>query len=134
MKKLALLLIIPFALLLGTQTASAQNKTMTPASTHKQMKASTQQSTAASKPMWNSFKPETLKGTISIVEPGKKSLFVSASNGVSFHFLVTGRTKIHINGTRSTIADLAQLAQKQATVTFVARPRGDVAQSITVSG
>lgn len=70
---------------------------------------------------------------MSIIEPGKRSLFVSTSSGVSFHFVVTGRTRIRINGTPSTIAELAQQVQKQATVSFVARPSGDIAQSITVS-
>ncbi len=133
MKKLALLLIIPCALLLVAQTASAQNKTMAPASTHKQMKATTQLPTVASRSMWDLFRPETVTGTMSIIEPGKRSLFVSTSSGVSFHFVVTGRTRIRINGTPSTIAELAQQVQKQATVSFVARPSGDIAQSITVS-
>lgn len=131
MKKLALILIIPFSLLLGAQVASAQKTPMAPAG--KQMKASTQRPAATAKTTWDSFKPETLSGTISIIEPGKKSIFVTSSGGVSFHFLVTKRTKIQIGGTSSTIAQLADQAHEQATVTFTARARGDVASSISVS-
>lgn len=125
MKKLALLLIIPFTLLLGIQTASAKQKTTAP--------ASMQRAASTAKANWNSFKPETLSGTITVIQPGKKSVYVTASDGVSFHFRVTPKTKIRINGTRSSMADLAEQAHNQATVTFVAWPKGDVAKSITVS-
>ena len=130
MKKLALLLIIPFSLLLGSQMARAQNKAKATASTH--MKASTQRPTASANGMWDSFKPETLNGTISIIVPGKKEMFLSADGG-SYEFRMTPRTKIRINGTSSTIAQLADQANKQATVSFVAWPKGDIASSIKVS-
>lgn len=131
MKKMALFLIIPFTLLLGIQTANAQENTTAPANTH--MKASSQRSASAASTMWNSFKPETLTGTISMIEPGQKEIFLSGSNGASFEFKLTPRTKIQIGGERSTIAQLAERAQNKATVTFVARPKGDIAHSITVS-
>lgn len=131
MKKLAFFLIIPFTLLLGTQMGRAQEGATAPAST--QMKASTQQPAASARANWNAFKPETLSGTISIIEPGKKSVFVSGPGGVSYKFLVTPRTKIQIGGTTSSFNDLVSQTQKKATVTFLARPKGDIAQSITVS-
>ena len=117
MKKLVLLLMIPFALLLGVPTATAQEKTATPAETN-----------------WNSYRPETLSGTISMVEPGTKSVFVMGSGEVSYRFQVTAKTKIEIDGTKASIEDLAGQTEKQVRVTFVARRNGNMAQSISVSG
>lgn len=125
MKKMALFLIIPCALLLGIQTAKAQQKMKTSANTHP--------AASAQNNLWNSFRPETLSGTISIVAPGKKEMFLSSSSGASFEFIVTPKTKIKIGGTQSTIAQLADQVQKQATITFVARPKGDIAHSIKVN-
>ena len=117
MKKLVLLLIIPFALLLVVQPATAQQKATSSVETN-----------------WNSFRPETLSGTITMVEPGTKAVFVMGSGEVSYKFLVTGKTKIAIAGTKASIDELANQAQKQVTITFVARPHGNMAQSISVSG
>jgi hypothetical protein len=117
MKKLVLLLIIPFALLLGVQTATAQEKTTTPAEAN-----------------WNSYRPETLSGTISMVEPGTKSVFVMGSGEVSYRFQITNKTKIQIDGTKASIDELANQGNKQVTVTFVARRNGNIAESISVSG
>jgi hypothetical protein len=117
MKKFVLLLIVPLALLMGVQTATAQEKT-----------------TTREEANWNYYRPETLNGTISMVEPGTKSVFVTGSDEVSYKFLVTNKTKIEIGGTTSSIEDLAGQTQKQVTITFVARRNGNFAQSISVSG
>lgn len=117
MKKLMLLLIIPFALLLVVPPATAQEKATTPAETN-----------------WNSFRPETLNGTISMVEPGGKTLFVMGSGEVSYKFVVNEKTRIEVDGAKTSIENLGNQANKQVTVTFVARPSGNVAQSISVSG
>ena len=117
MKKLVLLLIIPFALLLVVQPATAQQKATSSVETN-----------------WNSFRPETLSGTITMVEPGTKAVFVMGSGEVSYKFLVTRKTKIEIAGTRASIDELANQTRKEISVTFVARPNGNVAQSISVSG
>ena len=63
----------------------------------------------------------------------QKMVVVTADGGVPYDFTVTGKTRIEIGGTRSTFNDLAAQVQKQVTVTFIARPHGDVAQSIAVS-
>ncbi len=117
MKKFAFLLIIPIALLLGVQTATAQQKSTSTAETN-----------------WDNFRPETLSGTISMVEPGTKALFVTGSGEVSYKFLVTNRTKIEVGGTTSSLDELASQTQKQATITFVARPNGNFAQDISIGG
>jgi hypothetical protein len=117
MKKFAMLLIVPFALLLAVQTATAQEKTTSPAEVN-----------------WNSYRAETLNGTISAVEPGTRSVFVMGPDEVSYKFLVTSKTKIEISGTTSSIEDLAGQTHKPIMVTFVARRTGNFAQSISVSG
>lgn len=126
MKKIAFLLIVPCALLLGILPASAQEKTTTP--------TSTREPSASTAAMWNNFQPETLSGTVSMIEPSEKSVFVTGSSGVSYKFLVTRKTKIEIGGTASSFEDLVSQTQKQITVTFVARPSGNFAKSITISG
>ncbi|HXH50915.1 MAG TPA: hypothetical protein VNM47_16350 [Terriglobia bacterium] len=117
MKKLVLFLIVPFALLLGVPTATAQEKTTTSAEAN-----------------WNNYRPETLNGTITMVEPGTKCMFVMGSSEVSYKFVVTNKTRIEIGGAKGSVEELANQAQKQVTVTFVARPNGNFAQSISVSG
>ena len=117
MRKFLLLLIVPAALLLGLQTATAQTKTKTSVESN-----------------WNNFRPETLSGTISMVEPGTKAIFVTGSDNVSYKFLVTNKTRIEVNGTASSIGALASQTNQPVTITFVARPNGNMAHSITVSG
>ena len=117
MKKIAFLLIFPIALLLGVQTVTAQQK-----------------STSLAETNWDNFRPETLSGTISMVEPGTKALFVTGPGEVSYKFLVTNKTKIEVDGTTSAPNELASQTQKQATITFVARPNGNFAQDISIGG
>ncbi|MEJ2007557.1 MAG: hypothetical protein P8Z30_05260 [Acidobacteriota bacterium] len=122
MKKLALLLIIPFALLLGVQTASAQRTKSPPAST------------SAERPNWNSYKPETIQGEITLIEVDKNLVVVEASGGVPYDITVTPKTRIEIDGLPATFDQLLGHTQRKATVTFVPRPTGDIAQSISVVG
>ncbi len=116
MKRFVLLLIVPVALLLGIQTATAGQK-----------------ATRSVEANWNNFRAETLSGTISIVKPTTRTVFVNGPDNVSYKFLVTHRTKIKVAGTASSIAALASQTDRQVTITFVARAKGDVAHSITVS-
>lgn len=120
MKKLVLLLILPFALVLGVQTASAQ-KAKNPQSATNTVRAK-----------WNSYKPETIEGRISIIDVNQKVMVVESS-GVPYDITITGTTKIEVNGTPSNFNDLVGQTQKQAKVTFIPRPKGDIAQSISVS-
>ena len=69
-----------------------------------------------------------------MVEPGGKTLFVMSSGKVSYKFVVTHRTKIQIDGAKASIDELGNQARKQVTVTFVARPSGNVAQSLSIGG
>ena len=116
MKKSVLLLILPVALLLGVQMAMARQKSVSPAEAN-----------------WDNFKPETLSGTISMVEPSAKTVFVTGSDNISYKFLITNKTKIEIGGTRSPLHELASQIQKPVSITFVARADGNFARDISIS-
>lgn len=116
MKRFVLLLIVPVALMVGIQMAAAGQK-----------------ATRSVEANWNNFRTETLSGTLSVVKPNTRAVFVNGPNNVSYKFLVTHRTKIEVAGTPSSISVLASQADKQVTITFVARAKGDMAHSITVS-
>jgi hypothetical protein len=99
-----------------------------------QMVTAQQNSVSAAEANWDNFKPETLSGTISMVEPSAKTIFVTGSNEVSYKFLITNKTKIEIGGTRSPLHELASQTEKPVTVTFVARADGNFARGISISG
>lgn len=120
MRKLALLLIIPCVLLFGIQTASAQRSESPGSETTVQAR-------------WSSYKPETIEGNISMVVVDQKLVVVTSSDGVPYNFVVTKRTKVQIGGTPSSFDDLTGQTHKQASVTFVPRRNGNIAQSISVS-
>lgn len=121
MKKVALLLTITSALLLGIQTASAQKS------------ESAGSETGVVQARWSSYKPETIEGMLSMVVTEQKLVVVTSSEGVPYNFQLTKKTKIEIGGIASSFDDLAGHIHGQATVTFVPRRNGNMAQSIVVS-
>jgi len=79
-------------------------------------------------------KSETISGTISMVDAAKKIVVLTDSNGVPFDFIVTHRTHIQVNGAKSTLSELADQTNKQASVKFMDRMKaGQFAQAIDVS-
>ena len=121
MKKVSLLLSVSLVLLFGATLASAQT-----------LKGSAGESGAAARD-WNSFQPETLSGNLSMINVDQ-NLVVLTSGGVPYNFKVTKATKIQVGGSKATFDDLVSQTQKEASVTFVARPTGNDAKSITVTG
>lgn len=77
--------------------------------------------------------PETMSGTLTIVQPQKGLIVVTASNGVPFDFQAS-RARIEVNGARAKLDSIQQDMNKQITVRFVPYPRGDMARSVTVIG
>jgi len=73
-------------------------------------------------------KTETISGTISVVDPAKKTVALTA-NGVAYSFKVVG-TKITVGGKKTKLGDLQTGAQ--ASVVFLASRTGDTAKSIEV--
>ena len=130
MKKISLLLSVFLFLLIGTAMAGAQ-KAKSLAGQPSAAKASTVW-THSVKTNWDSFKPETLGGTISMVD-AQHNLVVITSHNIPYDFKVNRATKIEIGGSKGTCKNLASQTQKEASVTFIARGDGDYLKSITVT-
>ncbi len=81
----------------------------------------------------DSFKPETLNGTISIVKQHLEKVFLT-SRKIPYDFKITKSTKIKIDGSKSNFSQVADQTHEQASVTFIARADGNFAMSITVTG
>jgi hypothetical protein len=101
-------------------------------------------------------KPETITGTISVVEPGEGAVMLArrgpteppstelvGNNGqvtalqgpgeTNYSFRVTSSTIIKVGGQPAKLADLAELQDKQATVRFVPKRDGNFATSLEVN-
>ena len=88
---------------------------------------------AEKKVKYDTSKPETLSGTVSLVKADDKIVVVTSSAGVPFDFKVTAGTKIKIGDQKGKLDDLAGAANKQASVTYLVTRTGNVAKSIDVS-
>lgn len=78
---------------------------------------------------------ETVSGTITMVDPGLKTVVVKTSDGVPFDIVVTGKTQIEGGHQKVTLQDLQkQDLNKSVSVRFVPERRGDVARSIQLNG
>ena len=78
-------------------------------------------------------KPETISGTLSMVDASKKLVIVTVG-GVPYDFTVTPGTKITVGGSKAKLDDLSSSTSKQASVTFLAeKRRGNLARSIEIT-
>jgi hypothetical protein len=121
MKKSVMFLIASVVLFTGAGMARAEKK------------VSAHPRTTSVQANWNSFKPETLSGTLSLVGSKKKEIFLTSSDGTSYDFLVSGKTKIEIGGAPGSFEKLAGKTGSEATITFVPRPEGNFASRISVN-
>lgn len=80
------------------------------------------------------WRPETLSGKIAMVDPSNKLLIVRGAEGVPFDMIVTLSTRIESGGHLLKLSDLAAKTNQSTSVHFVPERRGDVAQSIQVTG
>ena len=102
--------------------------------------------TAAEKPMPASAKtkqvatmakawpPETMTGKITKVEPDRHLVVVQSEDGVPFDMIVTAKTRIVSGNQALAFKDLATDQDRAVTIKFVPERRGDVAESIHISG
>ncbi len=92
--------------------------------------------TKATKPttVRSAWPAETLSGKIMMVKPDEKMIVVQAADRVPFDMVVTPKTRIQAGNRIVTLKDLAQDQNKPVSVKFVPERRGDVAESIQVSG
>lgn len=86
-----------------------------------------------SKTMRAAWPPETLSGTITMVDPGQR-LIVVTENGVPFDMVITPRTHIRSGNRMLSLKDLKQFQNDNVSLKFVPERRGDVAESIHVNG
>lgn len=77
------------------------------------------------------IKPETIKGTLSLVELNKGIIVVTDPSGVPFDFKLA-HAKIEVNGSRAKATALQTETGKQVSVEFLPLRSGDVAQRIVV--
>jgi hypothetical protein len=80
------------------------------------------------------WRPETLSGKIAMVDPAKKTVVVEGADGVPFDMIVTRATRIESGSQTLKLSDLASKSNQNASVHFVPERRGDVAQSIQITG
>ena len=78
------------------------------------------------------WRPETLSGKISMVDPARRLVVIQDSNGVPFDMVVKRSTQIKsANGTLK-LTDLNSDMNRDASIKFVPERRGDVAETIRV--
>jgi hypothetical protein len=78
--------------------------------------------------------PETISGTIRLVDPARNLVVMQDASGVPFDLLVTRSTRIRSGPRKLTLRDLAGKANRKVEVRFVPQRKGDVARSIQLIG
>jgi hypothetical protein len=80
---------------------------------------------------------ENLSGTITVVDPTDKEVTLVGSNGVPYDFKLTKKTQVELSdkkiGVNELAGELAGESHKRATVHFVPRSDGNLAESIQIS-
>jgi hypothetical protein len=76
---------------------------------------------------------EDLSGTITRVDPSDREVTLIGSNGVPYDFKVNQKTMVELSSHKIGMNELASESQKQATIHFVPRSDGNLAQSIRIS-
>jgi hypothetical protein len=82
----------------------------------------------------SSWAPETLQGTITMVDPAQHILVVQDASGVPFDMVVTHATNIRSGGHEMRLRDLHQDINQNVSVRFIPERRGDIARSIQLTG
>jgi hypothetical protein len=77
---------------------------------------------------------EDLSGAITAVDPSDKEVTLMGSNGVPYDFDLGKTTRVELSGNKIAASQLATETNKQATVHFVPTARGNLADSIQISG
>jgi len=84
--------------------------------------------------MRTAWPAETVTGKLSLVDANHKLLVVKSTDGIPFDMLVTPRTRIHAGNQAVTLKDLVRDQDKNVSIKFVPERRGDVAESIRITG
>jgi hypothetical protein len=78
--------------------------------------------------------PETLTGTISMVDTSQHILVVKDHSGVPFDIVVGRSTRIESGNQRLTLSTLSPDINKPVTVRYVPEGRGDIARTVNLNG
>jgi len=76
---------------------------------------------------------EDLSGTITVVDPTDKEVTLIGSNGIPYDFKLTKKTQLELSNSKIGMNELASESHKQATVHFVPRSDGNLAESIQIN-
>jgi hypothetical protein len=131
-----------FAVASSVASPALETKTSTPKSTTETANHSaTSNSTAKSTPKATAKKQnhalasaEELSGAITAVDPSDKEVTLVGSNGVPYDFDLGKTTRVELSGQKIAASQIAGETNKQATVHFVPTARGNLADSIQISG
>jgi hypothetical protein len=77
---------------------------------------------------------EELSGRIAFIGPSGKEVTLMGANGIPYDFRLTSRSKIDVAGKKIGVDELAAENHKQATVRFLPTTRGNLAESLEISG
>jgi hypothetical protein len=78
--------------------------------------------------------PETLSGTIDMVRPNQRLLVVKGPDGVLFDMVVTKRTSLERGNQPVDLNQITNSKNQPVSVQFTPEGRGDVAQSVRITG
>jgi hypothetical protein len=78
--------------------------------------------------------PETISGKIITVDPGNNLVVIKTADGTPFDLDVTSHTRINTSDRSVALKDLIMDLNKQVSVKFIPERRGDVAESIRITG
>ena len=84
--------------------------------------------------MRTAWKPETLTGKITNVDPDRNLVIVETNDGVPFDMLVTPNTRIKSGDRGLDLKELKRDMNQNVSVTFTPERRGDVATFIQITG
>jgi hypothetical protein len=134
--------VLMLALGLSLAAAAPASKDSTTNKTTNTMKTKPSASKSAVKSTAKSFasksrhvlaSAEDLSGTITRVDPSDREVTLIGSNGVPYDFKVNQKTMVELSSHKIGMNELASESQKQATIHFVPRSDGNLAQSIRIS-
>ena len=81
-----------------------------------------------------SWAPQTLRGTISMVDPSQHVVVVKDASGIPYDIVVHHSTLIESGNQKLSLNSLSSDLNKQVTVHYVPRANGDVASMVRISG
>jgi hypothetical protein len=77
-------------------------------------------------------KPETISGTLTIVNVEEKTIFVKAENGITYDFKIGPATKVAAGDTKLKMEDLTGQIGKSIEVVFRPLKTGNAASTIEI--